>query len=132
MVGASSIVKPSELLLCERGALCRDTAADSTWPPSPSVSVATTVRTTLPAVALTASEHVGKKHRSLLRKFASTVSAFAVYSSIVPDAFNTTVTAVPVTVSLVAPGGNGGGGGGDGVTLAAASIGGAAVTTGRT
>ena len=115
MVGASSIVKPSELLLCERGALCRDTAADSTWPPSPSVSVATTVRTTLPAVALTASEHVGKKHRSLWRKFPSMTSAIAAYSSIVPAAFNTKVTSVAVTISLVAPGGNGGNGGNGGV-----------------
>lgn len=55
--GASSMVTPSALLICERGALCRATAADSTWLPPPSVSVATTVRTTLPAVALMVSEH---------------------------------------------------------------------------
>ena len=96
------------------------TAADSTWlaPPNVSMSVATTVRITLPASTVTASSHNGTKHCSSSRKLAVTLPAFASYSSTVPPALSTKVTAVALTISVVAPGGSGGGegdgGGGEG------------------
>jgi len=96
------------------------TAADSTWlaPPNVSMSVATTVRITLPASTVTASTHNGTKHCSSSRKLAVTLPAFASYSSTVPPALSTKVTTVALTISVVAPGGSGGGegdgGGGEG------------------
>ena len=68
--GASSMVMPNALLIALRGFVCRATAADSTWPAAPAVSVATTVRITLPASTVTVSTHAGKKHCSSWRKLA--------------------------------------------------------------
>ena len=95
-----------------RGFACKATAAASTWLAAPAVSVATTVRITLPASAVTVSVHVGKKQRSSRRKLALTEAAFASYSSTVPAAFSTKVTSLVDTISLVAPGGKDGGAGG--------------------
>eukprot|EP00964_Phaeocystis_antarctica_P116357 scaffold80296_cov48-Phaeocystis_antarctica.AAC.1 len=110
--GASSIMTPKSLLISSRGFACKATAADSTWLAPPVVSVATTVRITLPALTVTVSTHAGKKHSSSWRKLALTESAFASYSSTVPSTFSTKVTSLAGTISLAAPGGNGGGGGG--------------------
>ena len=83
------------------------TAADSTWlaPPNVSMSVATTVRITLPASTVTASTHNGTKHCSSSRKLAVTLPAFASYSSTVPAAFSTKVTSFASTISSAAPAG---------------------------
>ena len=108
------MVIPNTLLVASRGFACKATAADSTWLAVPAVSVAITVRITLPASTVTMSTHVGKKQRSSWRKLALTESAFASYSSTVPAAFSTKVTALADTISLVAPGGNDSGGGGGG------------------
>ena len=83
------------------------TAADSTWlaPPNVSMSVATTVRITLPASTVTASTHNGTKHCSSSRKLAVTLPAFASYSSTVPPAFSTKVTSFASTISSAAPAG---------------------------
>ena len=93
-------------------------AADSTWLAPAAVSVATTVRITLPASTATVSSHNGRKHCSSSRKLAVTLPAFASYSSTVPPAFSSKVTSVALTISVVAPGGSGGGegdgGGGEG------------------
>ena len=112
----SSMVTFNNLLISSRGFASKAIAADSTWLSPPAVSVTTTVRITLPAVAVTVSEHVGKEHCSSVRKLASTDSAIAAYSSMVPSAFSTNVTFLADTTSMTAPGGNGGseGGGGDG------------------
>ena len=106
------MVTPNTLLIASRGFVCKATAADSTWLALPEMSVATTVRITLPALTVTVSRHAGKKHSSSWRKLALTESAFASYSSTVPPAFSTRVTSLPDTISLVAPGCNGDGGGG--------------------
>eukprot|EP00964_Phaeocystis_antarctica_P083945 scaffold52866_cov71-Phaeocystis_antarctica.AAC.1 len=113
--GASSMVMPNALPITPRGFVCKATAADSTWLAPPAVSVATTVRITLPALTVTASTHAGKEHCSSWRKRALTASAFASYSSTVPPAFSTKVTSLAGTTSLTAPGGNGDGGGGGGI-----------------
>ena len=84
--GASSMVIPNTRLIASRGFACQATAADSTWLEVPAVSVATTVRITLPASTVTVSVHVGKKQRSSRRKLALTEAAFASYSSTVPAA----------------------------------------------
>ena len=64
--GASSMVTPNALLILARGLVCKATAAVSTGLVSPAlvavVSVTTTVRMTLPAVAVTVSRHAGRKH----------------------------------------------------------------------
>ena len=109
--GNSSMVIPNTLLIALRGFARKATAADSTWLAAPAVSVATTVRITLPASTVTVKTHVGKKQRSSWRKLSLTESAFASYSSTVPTAFSTKVTSLADTISLVAPGGNDGGGG---------------------
>eukprot|EP00964_Phaeocystis_antarctica_P161763 scaffold134340_cov57-Phaeocystis_antarctica.AAC.1 len=110
------MVTPNTLLIASRVFDCKATAADSTWLASSEVSVATTVRITLPALTVTVSSHAGKKHCSSWRKLALTESAFASYSSTVPPAFSTRVISLADTISLTAPGCNGGGdgGGGDG------------------
>ena len=108
------MVIPNTLLISSRGFVCMAIAADSTWLEVSAVSVATTVRITLPASTVTVSTHVGKKQRSSWRKLALTESAFASYSSTVPAAFSTKVTALADTISLVAPGGNDGSGGAGG------------------
>jgi len=105
------MVTPNTLPIALRGFTSKATAADSTWLAAPAVSVATTVRITLPASTVTVSTHAGKKHCSCWRKLALTESAFASYSSTVPPAFSTKVTSLADTISLVAPGGNDGGGG---------------------
>ena len=115
------MVIPNTLLVALRGFACKATAADSTWLAAPAVSVATTVRITLPASTVTVSMHAGKMHCSCWRKLFLTESAFASYSSTVPTAFSTNVTSLADTVSMVAPGGKdgrggcgvGGGGGGN-------------------
>ena len=112
--GVSSIVMPNALLISSRSFVCKATAADSTWLAAPAVSVATTVRITLPASTVTVSMHAGKRHRSSWRKLALMASAFASYCSMVPPAFSTKVTSLAETSSIVAPGGNGGGLGGCG------------------
>ena len=55
------------------------TAANSTWltPPEVSMSVATTVRITLPASTVTVSAHNGKEHCNCARKLALIKLAFA-------------------------------------------------------
>ena len=112
--GASSMVIPNTLLIVPRGFVCKATAADSTWL-APAVSVATTVRITLPALTVTVSMHAGGKHLSSWRKLSLTESALAWYSSMVPPAFSTKVTSLAGTISLNAPGCNGSGGfGGEG------------------
>ena len=110
--GVSSIVMPNALLISSRSFVCKATAADSTWLAAPAISVATTVRITLPASTVTVSTHAGKKHCSSWHKLALTASAIASYSSTVPPAFSTKVTSLARTISLTAPGCNGGGGGG--------------------
>ena len=52
-------------------------AANSTWLTPPAVSVATTVRITLPASTVTVSTHDGKEHCSCSRKLALIKLAFA-------------------------------------------------------
>eukprot|EP00964_Phaeocystis_antarctica_P152121 scaffold119893_cov36-Phaeocystis_antarctica.AAC.1 len=93
------MVTPSTLLIASRGFRCKAAAADSTWLAPPAVSVATTVRITLPALAVTVSTHAGKMHFNSWRKFVSTESAFASYSSTVPPAFSTKVTSLADTIS---------------------------------
>ena len=110
--GVSSIVMPNALLISSRSFVCKVTAADSTWLAAPAVSVATTVRITLPASTVTVSMHAGGKHRSSWRKLALMASAFASYSSTVPAAFSTKVTFLADTISVVAAAGKGGGLGG--------------------
>ena len=57
------MVMPNTLLIALRGLVCKATAADSTWLAPPAVvSVTTTVRMTLPAVAVTVSTHAGRTH----------------------------------------------------------------------
>merc|ERR1712086_699876 len=118
LAGRSSMVIPNTLLIASRAFICKITAADSTWLAPLEVSVATTVRITLPAVTVTVSMHAGKKHCSSWRKLALTEPAFASYSSTVPPAFSTKVISLAGTISLTAPGckggGEGGGGSGDG------------------
>ena len=116
--GASTMVTPNTVLITSRGFVCNATAADSTWLAPPAVSVATTVRITLPALTVTASTHAGKRHCSSWRKLDSTEFAFALYSSTVPPTVSTKVTSFAITISLIAPGGNGGGGGDGGITSA--------------
>eukprot|EP00964_Phaeocystis_antarctica_P061174 scaffold36524_cov50-Phaeocystis_antarctica.AAC.1 len=87
--GGSSMVTPNTMLIASRTFVCKATAADLTWLAPPEVSVATTVRITLPAVAVTVSSHAGKKHCSSWRKLALTESAFSSYSSTPPPAFST-------------------------------------------
>ena len=64
--GASSMVTPNALLILARGLAVRASAAVKTGLVSPGVgavvSVTTTVRMTLPAVAVTVSRHAGRKH----------------------------------------------------------------------
>ena len=118
--GASVMLTPNALLISARSFVCKASAADSTWLAAPAVSVATTVRITLPASTVTVSMHAGGKHRSSWRKLSLTESALAWYSSMVPSAFSTKVTSLAGTASMVAPGGKDGGGdcgdggGGDG------------------
>jgi len=109
--GASSMVMPNTLQISLTGFVCKANAAFSTFP---AVSVATTVRITLPALTVTVSKHTGKKHFNCWRKLVLIKSAFASYSSTPPPAFSTKVTALAGTISLVAPGCNGEGGGGEG------------------
>merc|ERR1712086_790656 len=113
LAGRSSMVIPNTLLIASRAFICKITAADSTWLAPLEVSVATTVRITLPAVTVTVSMHAGKKHCSSWRKLALTESAFASYSSTVPPAFSTKVISLAGTISLTAPGCEGGGEGGE-------------------
>ena len=108
------MVTPNTLLIASRACVCKALAADSTLPTTPEVSVATTVRITLPALTVTVSTHAGEKHCSSWRKLALTESAFASYSSMVPPAFSTNVIFLAYTISLIAPGCSGDGGGGDG------------------
>eukprot|EP00964_Phaeocystis_antarctica_P118317 scaffold82105_cov56-Phaeocystis_antarctica.AAC.1 len=108
------MVTPNALLIASRAFVCKATAADSTWLAPPEVSVATTVRITLPALTVTVSTHAGKKHCSAWRKLALTESALASYSSTVPPAFSTKVILLAGTISLIAPGCSGDSGGGDG------------------
>ena len=116
--GASSMVTPNALLIASRGLVCKATAADSIgvtqrqWPAV--VSVATTARSTLPALTVTVSKHFGKAHCSSWRKFASIESATAANSSTVPPTLSTKVTSLAGTTSVTAPGCNGGGEGGGG------------------
>eukprot|EP00964_Phaeocystis_antarctica_P028363 scaffold15995_cov66-Phaeocystis_antarctica.AAC.1 len=114
VAGGSSMVTPNTLLIASRGFVCKAIAADSTWLAPSEVSVATTVRITLPAVTVTVSSHAGEKHFSSWRKLALTKLAFASYSSTVPPAFSTRVISLADTISLTAPGCKGDGGGGDG------------------
>ena len=114
VAGGSSMVTPNTLLIASRAFVCKVLAADSTWLATPEVSVATTVRITLPASTVTVSTHDGEKHCSSWRKFSLTESAFASYSSTVPPACSTKVISLAGTISLTAPGCNGDGGGGDG------------------
>ena len=111
--GGSSMVIPNALLIASRVFVCKATVAVSTCP-TPEVSVATTVRITLPASTVTVSTHVGRKHCSSWCKRALTEPAFASYSSTVPSAFNSNVIFLAGTIQLVKPGWNGGGGGGGG------------------
>eukprot|EP00964_Phaeocystis_antarctica_P157124 scaffold127174_cov57-Phaeocystis_antarctica.AAC.1 len=114
VAGCSSMVIPNTLLITSRAFVCKALAADSTWLSPPEVSVATTVRITLPAVTMTVSTHAGKEHCSSWRKLALTESALASYSSTVPPAFSTKVISLAGTLSLTAPGCSGDGGGGEG------------------
>eukprot|EP00964_Phaeocystis_antarctica_P032300 scaffold18286_cov49-Phaeocystis_antarctica.AAC.1 len=109
--GGSSMVTPNALLIASRAFVCKTNAADSTWLAPPEVSVATTVRITLPALTVTVSTHAGSKHCSSWRKLALTESAFASYSSTVPPTFSTKVVFLADTISMTAPGCNGDGGG---------------------
>ena len=70
--GGSSMVTPNTLLIASRDFVCKATAADLTWLPPPKVSVATTVRITLPASTVTVSSHAGEKHFSSGRSWAKT------------------------------------------------------------
>ena len=99
------MVTPNALLIASRGFVCKAIAADSSSLAPPAVSVATTVRITLPASAVTVSTHAGEKHCSCWRKRTLTEPAFASYSSTVPPAFSTKVTSVAITISLTAPAG---------------------------
>eukprot|EP00964_Phaeocystis_antarctica_P055344 scaffold32559_cov39-Phaeocystis_antarctica.AAC.2 len=117
--GASSMATPNALPIASRGFVCRVTAADSIRLAPSAVSVATIVRITLPAVAVTASKHAGKKHCSSWRRFASTESATAAYSSMVPSTFSTKVNSLADTDSVTAPGCSGGGDGASGVACSA-------------
>ena len=112
--GGSSIMIFNMLLIASSVFVCKPTAADSTWLAPPEVTVATTVRITLPALTVTSSTHAGEKHCSSWRKLAMTVSAFASYSSTLPLAFSTKVISLAGTISMAAPGCNGDGGGCDG------------------
>eukprot|EP00964_Phaeocystis_antarctica_P123606 scaffold87289_cov60-Phaeocystis_antarctica.AAC.2 len=115
VAGASSMVTPNTLLIASRGFVCKATAADSTSLAPPAVvSVTTTVRITLPAVAVTVSKHAGKEHCSSSRRLASTESATAANSSTVPPTLSTKVTSLAGTNSVTAPGCSGGGKGGGG------------------
>eukprot|EP00964_Phaeocystis_antarctica_P164096 scaffold141528_cov96-Phaeocystis_antarctica.AAC.1 len=105
--GGSSMMTPNTLLIASRVFVCKATAADSTWLAPPEVSVATTVRITLPALTATVSTHAREKHCSSWRKLALTESAFASYSSTVPPTFSTKVISLADTVSMTAPGCNG-------------------------
>ena len=51
---------PNALLITSRSFVCKPTAADSTRLAPPEVSVATTVRITLPALTVMVSTHAGK------------------------------------------------------------------------
>ena len=108
------MVTSNTLLIASRVFVCKTTAADSTRLAPPEVSVATTVRITLPALTVTVSTHAGEKHCSSWRKAALTETAFASYSSTIPPAFSTKVISLANTISMTAPGGNGDGGGGGG------------------
>eukprot|EP00964_Phaeocystis_antarctica_P061172 scaffold36523_cov43-Phaeocystis_antarctica.AAC.1 len=108
------MVIPNTLLIASRAFVCKATAADLTWLAPPEVSVAMTLRITLPAVTVTVSSHAGKKHCSSWRKLALTETAFASYSSTPPPAFSTKVISLAGTISMTAPGCNGDGGGGNG------------------
>ena len=108
------MVTPNTLLIASRALDWKATAADSTWLAPPEVSVATTVRITLPALTVTVSTHAGEKHCSSWCKLALTESAFASYSSTVPPAVSTKVISLAGTISMTAPGCNGDGGGGEG------------------
>eukprot|EP00964_Phaeocystis_antarctica_P111654 scaffold75980_cov56-Phaeocystis_antarctica.AAC.5 len=108
--GGSSMVTPNTRLITSRAFVCKTNAADSTWLSPSEVSVATTVRITLPALTVTVSSHAGEKHCSSWRKLDLTESAFASYSSTVPPAFSTKVISLAGTISKTAPGCNGGGG----------------------
>ena len=77
VAGGSSMVIPNTLLIASRAFVCKTTAADLTRLASPEVSVATTVRITLPALTVTVSTHAGKKHCSSWRKLTLTELAFA-------------------------------------------------------
>eukprot|EP00964_Phaeocystis_antarctica_P078060 scaffold48543_cov43-Phaeocystis_antarctica.AAC.1 len=89
------MVTPNTLLSRSRGFVCKATTADSTRLAPPAVvSVATTVRITLPAATVTVSAHAGKKHCSSWRKLALTAAAFAPYSSTPPPAISTRVTSL--------------------------------------
>ena len=118
------MVTPNALLILPRGFACMTNAADSTWLAPPAVSVATTVRITLPASTVTVSSHNGRKHCSSSRKLAVTLPAFASYSSTVPPALSTKVTTVALTISVVAPGGSGGGEGDGGCGEGGGGVGG--------
>eukprot|EP00964_Phaeocystis_antarctica_P004252 scaffold2308_cov68-Phaeocystis_antarctica.AAC.1 len=108
------MVTPNTLLITSRAFVCKATAAASTRLSPPEVSVATTVRITLPAVTMTVSTHAGEKHCSSWRKLTLTESALASYSSTVPPAFSNKVISLAGTLSLTAPGCSGDGGGGEG------------------
>eukprot|EP00964_Phaeocystis_antarctica_P153792 scaffold122199_cov33-Phaeocystis_antarctica.AAC.1 len=114
VAGGSSMVTPNTMLIASRAFVCKATAADSIWLAPSEVSVATTVRITLPALTVTVSTHAGKSHSSSWRKLVLTESAFASYSSTVPPTFSTKVISWADTSSLATPGCNGDGGGGDG------------------
>ena len=58
--GSSSMVTPSTLPIASRGFVCKFTAFDPIRLAPSVVSVATTVRITLPAVGVTVSMHAGK------------------------------------------------------------------------
>eukprot|EP00964_Phaeocystis_antarctica_P155745 scaffold125064_cov57-Phaeocystis_antarctica.AAC.1 len=118
------MVTPNALLIASRAFICKALAADSTWLAPPEVSVATTVRITLPALTVTVSTHAGKKHCSSWRKLALTESAFAAYSSTAPPAFSTKVILLAGTISLIAPGCSGDSGGGNGGGLSGGDGGG--------
>ena len=110
--GGSRIVTPNALLIASRGFVCISIAASSTW--LPEVSVATTIRITLPAVAVTVSSHAGMKHCSSRRRLLLMESAFASYSSMVAPALSTRVISLAGTILMTAPGCNGDGGGCEG------------------
>jgi hypothetical protein len=106
------MVTPNALLIASIGFVCMSIAANSTW--LPEVSVATTVRITLPALAVTVSSHAGMKHFSSRRRLLLMESAFASYSSMVAPAFSTRVICLAGTVSMTMPGCIGDGGGFEG------------------